>query len=337
MLAPMTNKQSHEDGVASNAEIDWLARCAQGGFGMVQTCGASVRADGKTFEGQLGVYSDRHLDGLTRMASAIKNAGALCSIQLHHGGPRSSAALGGVAVGPSDDPRSGVRGLSTAEVEQLRDAFIEAAKRTEQAGFNGVEVHSAFGFIPALFLSPIHNRRTDRYGGSLEGRSRLLFEIIDGIRQRCGDEFQIGLRISIERYGFKLDEMRDVAAEAFRAGALDYLDLALWDAAKEVSGGGPSKGRSILSLFTQLPRFGVRLGVAGKLMGAQGAAWAINEGCDFVLIGRQAIVHHDFPNRVLKDQNYHSPSLPVSAEHLRREGLSPTFLSYMSTWPDFVK
>lgn len=161
MLAPLTNKQSNEDGTASEDEIEWLRRCADGGFAMVQTCGASIHAAGKTFKGQLGIYSVRHLEGLERMASAIRASGALSSVRIHHGGPRSATEFGGIAVGPSDDPITGARGLSLIEVEHLRDDFVSAAKLAEKAGFDGVEIHSAFGFVPSLFLSPLLNRRDD--------------------------------------------------------------------------------------------------------------------------------------------------------------------------------
>lgn len=109
------------------------------------------------------------------------------------------------------------------EVERPRDDFTAAALCAEKAGFNGVEVHAAFGWIPMQLLSPMFNHRTDRYGGSLENRSRFLFEVIDGIRAACHADFQIGLRISMERYGIPLVELQQVAARAIREEAIDYL------------------------------------------------------------------------------------------------------------------
>ena len=99
-------------------------------------------------------------------------------------------------------------------MEKLRDDFVAAAKRAEQAGFDGVELHGAHGYILAQSLSPAINRREDRYGGSLENRARIIFEVIDGIRARCRADFQVGLRLSPERFGLKLAEMRDVAADS---------------------------------------------------------------------------------------------------------------------------
>jgi hypothetical protein len=91
-----------------------------------------------------------------------------------------------------------------------------------------------------------------------------------------------------------------------------------------------------MSYFTGLPRGEVRLGAAGKIMSAAGAAAVIDAGCDFAVIGRAAILRHDFPRRVLADPSYVSPALPVTAEHLRDEGLGSTFVTYMRGWKGFV-
>jgi 2,4-dienoyl-CoA reductase-like NADH-dependent reductase (Old Yellow Enzyme family) len=195
VLAPLTNQQSNEDGTASEYDVAWLARCAKGGFALTMTCAAHVQAVGKAFPGQLGVFSDRHLNGLARLAAVIGSNGSISSVQLHHGGCRARPDGGVQPVGPSDESSTGARALPIDEVEALRDDFVAAAKRTEKAGFDGVEVHAAFGWILCQFLSPTINRRTDRYGGDLQGRSRLIFEIIEGIRAECRPDFQIGLRL----------------------------------------------------------------------------------------------------------------------------------------------
>ncbi|OWK32371.1 NADH oxidase [Sphingomonas mucosissima] len=335
MLAPLTNQQSHADGRLSEEEHHWLTLRAKGGFGLTMTAAAHVQAGGQGFEGQLGVFDDRHLEGLTRLASAIRAAGSVSSVQLHHAGNRSPKELVGTPVCPSDDPDTGARGLTLGEVEQLRDDFIAAAKRSEAAGFDGVEIHGAHGYILAQFLSSEINKRDDRYGGSLENRSRLIFEIIDGIRATCGSDFQVGLRLSPERFGLKLAEIRDLAAELLRKEDLDYLDMSLWDVAKEPVE-EEHRGRSLMSFFTELPRGAVRLGAAGKVMTAQEAAGVLEAGCDFVVIGRGAILRHDFPERVRQDAGYVSPALPVTAQHLLDEGLSPQFVNYMRNWKGFV-
>lgn len=335
VLAPMTNLQSHVDGRLSDEEYRWLTMRAQGGFAMTMTCAAHVQAIGQGFPGQLGIFGDEHLEGLTRLASGIKAAGSVATVQLHHAGIRAPKDLIPQPVGPSADAETNARALTTAEVEQLRDDFIAAAKRAECAGFDGVEVHGAHGYVLAQFLSSESNQREDRYGGSADNRSRLLFEVIDGIRSQCRPDFQIGLRLSPERFGLKLDEIRDVAAKLLRDGAIDFLDLSLWDVFKEPDDKA-FQGRTLLSYFTDLPRGNVRIGAAGKIMNGVDAAKAIEAGCDFVLIGKAAILHHDFPNRALRDPAYAAPSLPVTAEHLQQEGLSPLFVGYLRGWPGFV-
>ena len=336
MLAPLTNTQSHADGKLSDDEYRWLTMRAEGGFGLTMTCAAHVQARGQGFPGQLGVFGDEHLEGLTRLASGIKARGSVAALQLHHAGNRSPKELVSDIACPSDDRDTGARALTLAEVEGLRDDFIAAAKRAEKAGFDGVEIHGAHGYILLEFLSVGINRRDDRYGGSLENRSRIIFEIIDGIRAQCRSDFQVGLRLSPERFGVELPEIRDVAAEILRQGKIDYLDMSLWDYTIEPKTEA-YKGRTLMSYFTELPRGNVRLGAAGKITSAEAAASVIDAGCDFVLIGRGAILRHDFPEQVRRDPGYTSPSLPVSATHLRKEGLGPAFIDYMSGWKGFVE
>jgi 2,4-dienoyl-CoA reductase-like NADH-dependent reductase (Old Yellow Enzyme family) len=335
MLAPLTNTQSYPDGRLSDEEFHWLTLRAQGGFGLTMTCAAHVQARGQGFPGQLGIFGDQHLEGLTRLAAAIKQAGSLAAVQLHHAGNRAPKELVGEAVCPSDDPETGARGLTLAEVEQLRDDFIAAAKRAERAGFDGVELHGAHGYILLEFLSSKLNRREDRYGGSLENRARILIEIIDGIRAECRVDFQLGLRLSPERFGVLLPEIRDVAAQVLREGKIDYLDMSLWDYTIEPTDAA-FKGRTLMSVFTELPRGNVRLGVAGKIRNAEDAVAVIEAGCDYALIGRAAILRHDFPERVRRDANYRSPDLPVSPDYLHHEGVSEKLVTYLRGFPGFV-
>ena len=177
MLAPLTNCQSHADGSLSDEEFRWLTMRATGGFGLVMTCAAYVQAQGQGFPGQLGVYSDALLPGLTRLAAKIKAEGAVSSVQLHHAGLRSPAELIGHApVGPSEDAETGTRALETEEVEQLAEDFIAAAVRAERAGFDGVEIHGAQRFgLTFCNRSPsrahdharFHRRRSHRINGDL--------------------------------------------------------------------------------------------------------------------------------------------------------------------------
>jgi 2,4-dienoyl-CoA reductase-like NADH-dependent reductase (Old Yellow Enzyme family) len=336
MLAPLTNTQSHADGALSDVEYKWLTLRAKGGFGLTMTCAAHVQAVGQGFPGQLGAFDDKHLEGLARLAAGIKAHGSVSSLQIHHAGNRSPKELVGTPVCPSNDTKTGARALTLAEVEALREAYIAAAVRAEKAGFDGVEIHGAHGYILAQFLSAEINHRDDRYGGNLENRARIIMEIIDGIRAAAKPDFQLGLRLSPERFGLKLAEIRDVAAEILRNGKIDFLDMSLWDVAKEPNE-DEHKGRTLMSVFTELPRGQVRLGAAGKVMSGKDAAGVLDAGCDYVVVGRGAILRHDFPKRVQADANYVSPQTPVTIQHLLDEGLSPGFVQYMRQWPNFVE
>jgi len=268
MLAPLTNLQSHPGGTLSYDEHRWLTLRAQGGFGLTMTAAAHVQAIGQGFPGQVGIFSDIHIPGLARLAEDIRKAGSLGVVQLHHAGMRSPAALIGEApVCPSEDTDTGSRALTLNEVHQLRDDFIAAAVRADKAGFDGVEIHGAHGYVLCQFLSAETNRRTDAYGGSSENRARLILEIIDGVRASCRPDFNLGLRLSPERFGLSLMEVRDLAGRLLSEAKIDYLDMSLWDCFKEPVE-EVHRGRTLMSYFTDLPRGDVRLGVAGKLMSA---------------------------------------------------------------------
>ncbi len=337
MLAPMTNSQSHDDGTLSDDEYQWLVMRAKGGFGATMTCASHVQAIGKGFPGQLGCFSDTHLPGLTRLAEGIRAEGSLSLLQLHHAGMRSpEEEIGEAPVCPSDDAETGSRALKLAEVEQVRDDFIAAAVRAEKAGFDGVELHGAHGYLLCQFLSPGINQREDHYGGNAENRARLIFEIIDGVRDQCRKDFLLGLRLSPEGFDIELAEVRELAIQLCSAGKIDFLDMSLWDVFKEPAD-KKYQGRSLLSWFTDFERGTVKLGVAGKIRGAAEAQHCLDAGADFILPGRSAILHHDLPTRIQQDSNFEPIATPVTEQHLVKEGLGPAFIQYMKRWGDFVE
>lgn len=162
MLAPLTNLQSHADGVLSDDEYRWLTKRAEGGFAVTMTCAAHVQAAGQGFPGQLGIFGDQHLGGLSRLAAGLNGEGTHSVVQLHHAGMRSPRELIGEAPHcPSANEEFGARAMSLDEVKASRDAFIAGAKRAEKAGFHGVELHGAHGYLICQFLSAEVNQRTD--------------------------------------------------------------------------------------------------------------------------------------------------------------------------------
>lgn len=258
------------------------------------------------------------------MAEIAHRHGALASVQLHHGGMFASQDLIGTEplVGPSDDENSGARALTLPEVKQLRDDFIAAAARAQRAGFDGIELHGAFGFILSAFLSPETNRRTDHYGGNPAGRSRLLREIIEGIRPGCGPDFHIGLRLALSGQDPHLPELRDMVAVFLENDLVEYLDLVVRSLDIRVEA-GLHTGEVLVDLFTDLPRGTTRVGVSGDVMSAAGAQRALDHGSDFVFVASGAVVHHDFPQRALADQAYETPRPPLPASFFRDQGEAP--------------
>ena len=336
MLAPLTNCQSHRDGRISAEEQRWLTMRAQGGFGLVSTCAAHVQAIGQGFPGQLGVFGDQHVEGLRALSQSLTAEGAVSLVQLHHAGIRAPKELTGqIPVGPSDDPKTGARELTTDEVDQVIEDFARAAQRAEQAGFDGIELHGAHGYLLCLFLSAQYNRRTDPYGGSLQNRSRVLLAILSEIRSRCRPDFIVGVRLSPERFGVQLPEIRELVQQLIDTDQVDFLDLSLWDCFKEPEQ-ADLKGRTLMSYFTDVDRKNVKIGVAGKLHDPTDIERALDMGADFAILGRAAILHHDYPNRLAADPAFMAVRPPVTRAYLRDEGLSDPFVRYMGNWAGFV-
>ena len=330
MLAPLTNCQSHADGTLSDEEHRWLTMRADGGFGLTMTCAAHVQAVGQGFPGQLGIFGDEHVPGLTRLAGDLGAAGTVSYAQLHHAGMRAPADLVGTQpVCPSDDEATGSRALTPDEVEQVVADFVAAARRAQRAGFHGVELHGAHGYLICQFLSPTINRRTDRYGGSLENRSRLLFEIIDGVRDECGPDLALAVRLSSDRFGIETEEMVELFAMLVDTGEVDLVDMSLWDV-RRVAREGALEGRSLLDEFAAIPRGAVRLAVAGQIRDPADIREVLDRGVDVPVLGRAAILHHDYPQRLAADPGFAPRHPPATPDVLTSEGVSPAFLAYLT-------
>lgn len=337
MLAPLTNTQSHDDGHLSEEELHWLTLRAKGQFGLVMTCAAHVQKIGQGFKGQLGIFSDDLIDDHKRLTSNLKSFDSLAVIQLHHAGLRSPLDLiGEAAVSASESVKHGARALTIDEIYKLRDDFIKAAVRAKKSGYDGVEVHGAHGYILTQFLSSTINKRKDKYGGSLNNRSRLLFEIVEGIRSACGQNFLLGLRVSPERFGMKLLEIKEICQRLIDEGQIDFLDLSLWDSFK-LPEEEAFQNLTLLEHFTHLDFKNVKLTVAGKIQDAKDVRKVLNSGVDFVAIGRSGILHYDFPIQVIQNPDFKPVDLPVSEKYLKQQGLGKDFISYLKRWPDFIK
>lgn len=204
VLAPLTHNMSGAGGDPGQAELDWLARCARGGFGLLIAAATQVQPGGRCWAGQPALMTDAQQQAFTALADSARQAGALAVVQLHHGGMRAlpelndGAPVGPCALAPGGRYPLGVKGLSEEEILTLIDAFVSAAERAHGAGLHGVELHAAHHFLLCNFLNPLHNRRTDRWGGSLANRARILVEIVRGIRARLPRGVLVGVRLPRE-------------------------------------------------------------------------------------------------------------------------------------------
>lgn len=335
-LAPLTNWQSHADGTLADAEYAWLMRRAEGGFGLTMTCAAFVHPSGQGFPGQLGIADARHDAGLRRLAEGLGAAGTISSVQLQHSGARAPQQLTGRSpMNPSADPETGAVAMTEADIEAMIEWFIAAALRADAAGFDGVELHAAHGYLLCAFLSRTLNQRDDAWGGSRDNRARALMRIIAGIRARCRPGFQLGVRLSPERWGIDIDDIVALAGELLADDAVDYVDMSLWNVFKRPH--GRESGPSLLEIFAALPRASARLGVTGKIRTPAQIQQALAAGVDFVMLGRAAIVDGDYPRALQADAAFRPTPMPAPAAHLAAQAVSPPFLRYLAThFPDTV-
>ncbi len=226
VMAPMVTDYATADGAVTQRLIDYHVARAWGGVGLIEVEASYVRPDGRGFYNELGIHKDELIPGLRELATLVHEGHAKIAIQLFHAGRQTSSAVTGtqpVAPSPLADPvtKEIPRELSLAEIQECEEAFVQAARRAKEAGFDAVEVHGAHGYLIGQFLSPFSNRRTDEYGGDLEGRSRFAVEIVRKIRQVVGDDYPILFRISADEYvagGLDLAQTKPIATFLQDAG-----------------------------------------------------------------------------------------------------------------------
>lgn len=225
------------DGIVSNKLMKFFTDLADGGCGLIMTGCATVTSDGIPFNRVMHIETDRYIPSLKKLFSALKKRGAAAGIQIVHYGRQSSTSVSGdVLMAPSAipcpimskyDPQYKVREMTMGDIEHIRNAFIDAAERAAEAGADVVEVHAAHGYLLNEFLSPYSNKRTDAYGGSVPNRTRLIIEIINGIRERLQNRIAISLRISGDEFvegGLKPGDFKEIIPMFEKAG-IDMLHV----------------------------------------------------------------------------------------------------------------
>lgn len=339
-LAPLTNLQSHADGTLGDDELRWIEACAVGGFGVIETCAAFISQDGKGWPGELGVASDTHLPGLRTLAAAVRRAGPLGIVQLFHGGVRSPSKATGARPWSASEWHEETKGFEApraatqTDIEGAIEHFRAAAVRVHAAGFAGVELHGAHGYLLSQFLSRTMNVRTDAWGGALEGRARLIREVVRAVRGAVPASFLVGVRISAEDFGqargLDLDESLTLARWLSDDG-IDFLHASLWDVSKN-SVKRPAE-HVVPLLRAVLPRE-VVLVAAGKVWTRAEAEVVLARGADAVAVGRAAIANPDWPHRVAAGLEVKRP--PLTPAELRERSLAEPFIAFMRGWKGFV-
>lgn len=339
VLAAMTNQQSNADASLGEDELRWLL--ARASFGVVTTCAAHVARDGQGWAGELGVFDDALLPGLTRLASSLRAAGTLSLCQHFHGGMRAPSRLTGQApfsasaVEVDITKGEAARAATEADIERTIQAFADAARRTEQAGFDGVELHGAHGYLLAQFLGKKTNRRSDGWGGSLEKRARLLREVYRAARAVTGADFLIGVRFSpeLEDIGIDLDESLELV-RMLESDGVDFLHVSNGDSFRPPRA-RPESERRLTAHVRAVLADATPLIATGAVWTRDDAETVLRDGADFVGVARAAIGNADWA-RAVEDAAWQAARPPYSVAHLRDQGLGEAFIAYMRRWPDFV-
>ena len=240
VFTAMGNALANKDGSVSERDIHFYGARAKGGVGLIFTeCTIVDGERGKGNTKQIGVYDDKFIPGLKALADEVHKYGSKIIAQIYHPGRQGICEVNGnlPMLAPSKVEckvvQQPVEEMSIEQIEDMVNKFVEAAVRVKKAGMDGVEVHGAHGYLINQFLSPYTNRRKDKYGGSLENRMRFLEEIILGIREKCGEDFPMTVRLSIDEFldytgleneGLKLEEGKKIAKRLEELG-VDALNI----------------------------------------------------------------------------------------------------------------
>jgi 2,4-dienoyl-CoA reductase-like NADH-dependent reductase (Old Yellow Enzyme family)/thioredoxin reductase len=306
-----TNYATWTGGVTERL-IRYYAERAQGGVGLINVEFSYVHPSGKASLYNLGIYDDALVPGLAQLAQAIHAGRAQACIQLAHCGRRGKTAIvDGPLLAPSPIPHVGgevPRELDLDEIENVVLWFVQAARRARMANFDAVLLHVANGYLLNQFISPYSNRRSDRYGGSTEGRARLVVKIIEGIRRELGAEFPIICRVCVDEQlagGLTLDEGRVIVRFFEQAGANAIEVLAGIPETQYVAGPPMAMPRGFLIPMAQAVKEAVSIPVigVGRINDPILADEFIRQGkVDFISMGRALIADPQLPNKAMTGQ-----------------------------------
>ncbi|CAN5358707.1 NADH-dependent flavin oxidoreductase [soil metagenome] len=317
VMAPMTTWSANDDLTVSDEELAYYRRRV-GGVGMVITGCTHVTPEGIGFTHEYSSDDDRFIPGLTRLAEAAKSGGAKAILQIFHAGARALPELapGGEIVSasavsgepspfaPCDVP---ARALTEAEILDIVTAFGAATRRAIEAGFDGVELHGAHGFLLPNFFSPLYNLRTDDWGGSLENRLRFPLAVIAEVRrviaERADRPFVLGYRISPEEVGdggVRIGDTLDLV-DAIIEGDVDYIHASLASVldARPMDG---EQGATLAELIVDHVFGLVPVLAAGQVRTPAQAEKALSRGLSLVAVGQGLIMNPDWVELAQSDR-----------------------------------
>jgi NADPH2 dehydrogenase len=229
----MATSKAEVDGKVSKAILDYYAEKSQGGYiSLIIIEHSYIQKEGKANPQQLSISDDSVVTSLKDLASIIHANGSKAVMQINHAGSAANKEVtGSEVVGPSavQNPRRGnvPKELTKRDIEEIINSFKESARRTREAGFDGVEIHSAHGYLLHQFFSPLSNKRTDEYGGDVHKRIRIHLEVIKAVRIAVGEDFPILLRLGASDFmeGGATIEDSKIAAIEFEKAGVDILDI----------------------------------------------------------------------------------------------------------------
>ena len=333
MMSPMC-QYSAEDGLAGDWHFVHLAARAVGGAGIVCVEACHVEARGRITKHCLGLWNDEQRDRLARMAAFVSSQGAVPAIQIAHSGrkgsvsrpwegtqPLSEADGAWETVCPSavpfGDRKTALREMDEALIAEVIDAFRQSTGRAREAGFKVLELHAAHGYLINEFLSPLSNKRTDRYGGSFENRIRFLLETIDAIRREWPADLPLFVRISATDWiegGWSIEDSVRLCRALKERGDVDLVDCSSGgnDPAQRV----PSYPGYQVPFAERLRREAMIATAAVGLISAPEAAEEIiaNERADLVTLGRILLFDPYWPLHATKTLKSKTVSWPLQYE-----------------------
>jgi len=315
VMPPMSSRLSTIHGEVTDNMVAYYAERAKGGVGTIIVEYAYIdEFESKAAISQLGVQTDHHITGLNQLSEAIKSYGAKAVLQIAHGGRQTDPGkMGMTPVGPSAIPDpllsatmgepNWTRELDIDEIQEIIQSFADAARRTQMAGFDGVELHGSHGYLLCQFLSPFSNHRNDMYGGGLDERARMPLETVDRVRSTVGPDYPIFYRVSGDEFvpgGLTLDETKRFAQMLQEAG-VNCIHVSC--------GNFSSIHRFVPPIyfdhgyFTYLAEeirkvVNVPVIAVGAVSEPDHANWLVEQGkADFVSMGRALIADPHLPNK----------------------------------------